>query len=263
MRLNQGQFGWVDLSTTDVEAAKTFYAGLFGWEYEDIPTPMGVDYTMCHLGGGLVAGLGPMPPGMADTGAPSTWNSYVIVKDVDATAATAVESGGAVVMPAMDIMTSGRMAMIAGPDGAVLGLWQPMEHQGADVFDVPGALAWNELQSRDLAAATGFLSSVFGWRWEAQSPGGMEYYVGHLDAKPGNTENCGAMTMPEGVPPEAPSMWVVYFAVADCVASAEQIPTLGGEVFLPPMEMGPGMFAGASDPTGAMFFFGDVFPDSV
>ena len=115
-------FGWVDLQTSDVAAAKAFYAGLFGWTYEDMPTPMGVDYTMCcdrRPDGGRA--WGPMPPDMAAAGAPSTWNSYVIVDDVDAVAGAAVAAGGSVVMPAMDVMTSGRMAMIAGPDGAVLG----------------------------------------------------------------------------------------------------------------------------------------------
>lgn len=259
MRLNQGQFGWVDLSTTDVDAAKAFYTGLFGWQYDDIPTPMGVDYTMCHLGGELVAGLGPMPPGMVDTGAPSTWNSYVIVKDVDAVAAAAVESGGAVVMPAMDIMTSGRMAMIAGPDGAVLGLWQPIEHQGADLVDVPGAVAWNELQSRDLDAAMTFLADVLGWRWESGSDD-MEYHICHVEGLE-RSGNGGAMPMPDGVPSEAPSMWVVYFGVADCDAAAGLVTSLGGELILPPMQMGPNRFAGAVDPTGAMFFFGS-FPPS-
>jgi predicted enzyme related to lactoylglutathione lyase len=90
----------------------------------------------------------------------------------------------------------------------------------------------------------------------------MEYYVGHVEGKPDDTSNCGAMNMPEGVPVEAPSMWVVYFAVADCTTSAEQVQVLGGQLFMPPMEMGPGKFAGAMDPTGAMFFFGDLFPES-
>mgnify|MGYP000305443853 CR=1 FL=1 len=31
-------------------------------------------------------------------------------------------------------MTSGRMAVVAEPSGAMLGLWQPRDHQGADVF---------------------------------------------------------------------------------------------------------------------------------
>jgi predicted enzyme related to lactoylglutathione lyase len=255
MRLAQGQFGWVDLSTTDVPAAKDFYAAFFGWQYEDVPTPIGLDYTMCRVDGQLVAGIGPMPPVMADAGVPSTWNSYVIVKDVDDVAAAAVEHGGAVVMPAMDIMTSGRMAMIAGPDSAVLGLWQPIEHQGAELFDAPGAVTWNELQSRSLEPSMTFLADVLGWRWERAS-GEMDYHLCHVDALEGDTSNGGAMNMPDGVPPEAPSMWVVYFAVADCDASAAQVSELGGELFLPPMEMGPNRFAGAADPTGGMFFFG-------
>lgn len=255
MRLAQGQFGWVDLATTDVAAAKRFYEGLFGWEYEDIPTPMGVDYTFCRVDGQLVAGLSPQSPGMADAGVPSTWNSYVMVQDVDATAAAVVEAGGAVVMPVMDVMTAGRMAMVTGPDGAVLGLWQPIEHQGAEVFDLPGALTWNELQSRDLESAMAFCSRVLGWRWE-RGVSEMEYHVCHVDGRTGDTANGGAMNMPDGVPAEAPSMWVVYFAVADCDSSVDLVTELGGEIFLAPMQMGANRFAGATDPTGAMFFFG-------
>lgn len=255
MKLKQGQFGWVDLSTTDVAAAKAFYAGLFGWQYEDMPTPMGVDYTMCRVRDKLVAGLGPMSPGMLDVGAPSTWNSYVIVKDVDEVAARTVEAGGAVVMPAMDVMTAGRMAMVAGPDGAVLGLWQPVEHQGAELFGEPGSLAWNELQSRDLAAGMRFLSDVLGWRWEPQGEA-MDYHICHVDDSGADSGNGGAMNMPDGVPPEAPSMWVVYFEVTDCDDSVRRLTELGGELFLPPMQMGPNRFAGGADPTGAMFFFG-------
>jgi len=261
MELAHGTFGWVDLQTSDVAAAKDFYSSFFGWTYEDLPTPMGVDYTMCHLDDQMVAGMGPQPPHLAAAGVPPMWNSYVFVEDVDAIVAAAEAAGGSVVMPPMDVMESGRMAMIASPDGAVLGVWQPIKHQGAEVFTAPGALAWNELQSRNLGPAREFLSSLFGWRWEAQNPGGMEYYVGHVDGKPKDTSNCGAMNMPESVPAEAPSMWIVYFAVADCNASAEAVAGLGGQLFMPPMEMGPGKFAGATDPTGAMFFFGS-FPDS-
>ena len=261
MRLHHGQFGWVDLGTTDVPSAKAFYGALFDWEFEDVPTPMGVDYTMCRRDGQLVAGMGPMPPAMVDAGAPPTWNSYVMVDDVDAVAAAVVGAGGAVVMPVMDVMTQGRMAMVTGPDDAVLGLWQPIEHQGAELVDQPGSVTWNELQSRKLEPTMEFLTAVLGWRWEPQQPpGGMEYFVCHVDSLSGDTSNGGAMHMPDGVPAEAPSMWVVYFAVSDCDVSAELATQLGGAVFLPPMDMGPGRFAGATDPTGAMFFFG-AFPE--
>lgn len=252
MRHPHGLFGWVDLAATDVDAAKAFYEGLFGWETEDIPTPMGPAYTMCRLDGQTVAGIGPQPPGMA--GMPSTWSSYVLVEDADAVCAAVPGAGGHVVMPAMDIMTEGRMAMVADPSGAVCGLWQPRDHEGAEVFNVPGSLTWNELQTRDLDAACAFYATVFGWRWEDAEDG---YRVAMLDVKAGDDKsNAGAMTMPPGVPDEVPSYWAVYFAVADCdegVARAEQ---LGASVFLPAMQMGPGRFAGLTDPTGGMVMIG-------
>jgi predicted enzyme related to lactoylglutathione lyase len=256
MRLPPGIFGWVDLATSDVDRAKDFYSGLLAWEFEAIPTPMGVPYTMCRLDGKQVAGIGPQPPGMAEAGVPPAWNSYVIVESADASTAAAVDAGGAVVMPAMDVMTQGRMAMIADPGGAVLGVWEPRDHQGAEVFNVPGALTWNELQTRDLASAMPFYESVFGWRWE-EVPDSGGYQVINLDTKEGpDTSNGGAMTLPEEVPPEVPCYWAVYFAVEDCEESTAMADRLGGKVFLPPMPMGPGMFSGIEDPAGAILFIG-------
>lgn len=257
MRYPQGQIGWADLSTTDVEAARAYYAGLFGWDSRVTPTPMGVDYTTFLLDGEQVAGMGPMPPDMAAAGVPTMWNAYVIVADADAVVADAVAAGGTVAMPTMDVMTEGRLAMVADPSGAVLGLWQPLDHQGAEVLDRSGSVVWNELQTRDLDAALPFYGTVFGWHWEDYD--GSGYQVATLDAKAGDDKTvAGAMTMPEGVPPEAPSMWLVYFGVDDCDTSAARSAELGGQVFLPPMDMGPGRFAGLIDPSGGMFMVGHM-----
>jgi predicted enzyme related to lactoylglutathione lyase len=258
MRLTPGTFGWVDLQTPDVAAAKAFYADLFDWTYQDLPTDMGPDYTNCFVGDDKVCGMGPLPPEMAAAGVPPSWTSYVFVEDADATAAAAQAAGGALTMPVMDVMDEGRMALLAAPDDSVIGIWQPKNHQGATLFDQPGAVTWNELQSRNLPAARDFFGSVFGWHWDRQ-PGDLEYWVSHVAAI---TEDVGgAMNMPDNVPPQAPSMWVVYFSVEDCESSAGRVSEVGGDLFLPPMEMGPGTFAGATDPTGAMFFFGS-FPES-
>jgi predicted enzyme related to lactoylglutathione lyase len=252
MRQPHGLIGWVDLSSTDVDASKAFYGPLLSWEFEDVPTPMGPAYTMCRLEGRLVAGIGPQPPGMA--GMPSVWSSYVLVTDVDALCASVPGAGGAVLMPPMDVMTQGRMAMVADPTGAVVGLWQPREHEGAEVFNVPGALTWNELQSRDLDAACAFYEAILPWRFEAGQDDGYRMIV--LDAKEGDDKsNGGAMSMPPGVPDEVPSYWAVYFAVADCDAALARATELGAEVFLPTMEMGPMRFGGVTDPTGASVMF--------
>jgi predicted enzyme related to lactoylglutathione lyase len=254
----EGLFGWVDLSATDVDAAQAFYGGLFGWTFEDVPTPMGPSYTMCSLDGRVVAGIGPQPPGMEEAAVPSMWNSYVIVGDVEATCEAATAAGGQVVMPAMDVMTQGRMAVLLDPSGAAVGLWQPIDHSGAEVFNVAGSLSWNELQSRDLDAALPFYEQVFGWRFTDGHEAGYRQII--LDTKEGDDPyNGGAMAMPPGVPDEAPSFWAVYFAVADCHRAVQQLTELGGTVVVPPMEMGPGTFAGFTDPTGAFAFVG-AFP---
>jgi predicted enzyme related to lactoylglutathione lyase len=261
MNLTHGLFGWVDNTSPNVEASRAFYEGLFGWTSTDTPMPGGPAYTQFYKDGQLVAGLGPMPDEMLAAGVPSTWNSYVIVTDADEIAKATEAAGGQVVMPVMDIMTEGRMALISDPSGATLGIWQPLDHQGAELFNEPGSLTWNELQSRDLERAKAFYSDVFGWRWVDGEVPDAEYYVGNLDTKTGDDKsNCGAMPMPDMVPATVPSMWMVYFAVADCDASVARAQELGATLFFPPMDMGPGRFAGVTDPVGAMFFFGAMPP---
>ncbi len=251
----EGLIGWVDLSTTDVAAATSFYSELFGWTTEDIPTPMGPAYTMASKDGLLVAGIGPQPPGSAARGSASMWNSYVIVQDLDAICGAVPGAGGQVVMAPMDVMSEGRMAVVMDPSGAVIGVWQPIDHQGAQVFNVPGALTWNELQSRDLAAAIPFYEQLFGWRFEDLD--GSGYTMIMLDTKPGEDKSNGAaMSTPAGVPDEVPSCWLVYFAVEDCDAAVARAVGLGASVFLPAMQMGPGRFAGLTDPTGASLMLG-------
>ena len=46
-----GAFCWVELGTTDVDAAKSFYGGLFGWTPEDMPMGPDQNYTMLKLAG--------------------------------------------------------------------------------------------------------------------------------------------------------------------------------------------------------------------
>ncbi len=257
MRYPNGLFGWVDLMTRDTAKATEFYEGLFGWTHVDQPTPMGPPYTQFFNDGELVCGMSPMMPGVPDE-VGAFWNSYVIVEDADATLAKVAEAGGTVSMPAMDVMDQGRMAMVADPSGAVVGIWQPNQHQGADVFNKPGTLTWNELQSRAAKAVLPFYEQVFGWEWtDGPSP---DYWVATVPAKQSEDKsNAGAMMMPPNVPPEAPNVWMIYFAVEDCDTSMAAAQELGGQVFLPAMQMGPGKFGGLVDPTGGMFFLGS-FP---
>jgi predicted enzyme related to lactoylglutathione lyase len=258
MRYPHGFPGWVDLSTTDQQAATDFYTGLFQWTAEEMPTGTGSTYTMLSLDGRLVCGLGPQAPG-TPPGVPPSWTTYVLVGDLDEIVAATPGAGGDVLMPALDVLASGRMAMVSDPSGAVLGLWQPRDHQGADVFNEPGSVCWNELQSRDLAAALPFYEELFGWRWERTGESGEEYFVAHLDAKGARAEGvdtsvAGAMVTPEGVPEAVPSTWGIYLAVASLDASVATARDLGAQVVVEPMEFSSGRFAALADPQGAVFY---------
>ena len=80
-----GTFCWVELGTSDSEAAKSFYTQLFGWEFQD--NPMGPDmvYTMLKLNGKDVGGLYKLMPDMVAQGIPPHWMSYVAVTNADET----------------------------------------------------------------------------------------------------------------------------------------------------------------------------------
>lgn len=245
-------FGWVDTFTSNPDRATAFYTALFGWDAYDRTDDMGAHYVQFFLNGQLVAGLSPMPPEMSAEGLLPQWVSYVMVEDADATCAAVRAAGGQVMMAPMDVTDQGRLANIMDPSGGMVGVWQPYQHEGADAFNIPGALTWNELQTRDLASALPFYEQVFGWRWvDGTAPG---YKVAMLDSKPGDDKsNAGAEDMPVYVPEEVPAVWLVYFAVEDAVGTAEDALALGGKVFMKPTSNERSVTAGILDPNGGRF----------
>ena len=112
-----GTFSWADLATTDPTGAKAFYAGLFGWECEDLPVGEGGTYTMCRLDGKNVAALSGQRDEERAQGVPPHWNNYVTVHDLDERAARIAELNGSLMMPPFDVMDAGRMAVATDPTG--------------------------------------------------------------------------------------------------------------------------------------------------
>ena len=145
---------WVDLLTTDPDRSRQFYGRLFGWTVED----PGEDYGgyVNFLSEGIhVAGC---MRNDGSAGVPDLWSVYLATDDAEATVARAVEHGGQVMVPAMDVMTLGRMAVIVDVGGAVIGMWQPGEHRGFGIIGEPGAPAWFELHTRDVRRQPRLLS---------------------------------------------------------------------------------------------------------
>jgi uncharacterized protein len=237
-----GTFAWAELQTTDADAAKAFYRGLFGWEAEDTPIGDGGVYTMLRLDG---KDVGALYAGQQE-GMPPFWGSYVSVEDADVGAERAKDLGGKVLAGPFDVMRAGRMAVIQDPQDAFFMVWQPYEHFGATLVNAPGALVWNELSSPDLDASTAFYTSLFGW---AISPleGSPEPY---LWIRNGETANGGIRELREpGVPPH----WLPYFGTEDVDDALAQGERLGGSTLAGPIDISIARIAVVRDPQGAAF----------
>lgn len=113
---------WTELMTKDAAKAKAFYTGMFPWKAEAMPgSPM--DYTVFKRGD---TGVGGMLQITQEMGAiPSHWLPYFQVDDCDAKVAKALSLGGAVIMPAQDIPTVGRFAILKDGQGAVFAIIKP------------------------------------------------------------------------------------------------------------------------------------------
>ena len=239
-----GTPSWADLASPDVDASVAFYGDLFGWVAPELPPEAG-GYRMFELRGVPVAGAAPiMMPGQ-----PPAWTTYVSVEDADASIAKAKASGATVFVEPMDVLDVGRMAVFADPTGAACAVWQPKAHPGAGLVNEPGALTWNELSTRDTAAAAAFYAAVFGWEAATTDMGDMEYTEWRLDGNPVG----GMMPMPAEVPAEVPAYWLTYFATADCDDTVGRASAAGATVLVPPTDIPPGRFAVLVDPAGATF----------
>ena len=244
-----GTFCWVELGTSDTDAAKNFYSQLFGWEFQD--NPMGPDmvYTMLKLNGKDVGGLYKLMPDMVSQGIPPHWLSYVLVNNADEATEKAKAAGATIMNGPFDVPNAGRMAVIKDPADAVFAIWQSREHKGGGIFNVPGALTWNELGTRDTEKAGEFYSNVFGWTRESLTGGPIEYTI----FKNGDRGNGGMYKMTPEMGP-IPPHWLAYFAVDDCDARVQKATDLGGSVMKPAEDIpNVGRFAILNDPQGAAF----------
>lgn len=245
-----GTFGWVDYATADLDAAKSFYGELFHWSLDDGGTTSGGDpYVMARLNGKDVGGLMKLSAEQVQMGVPPHWNSYVAVDDVDAAAAHVAELGGEVHAGPMDLPEAGRIAAVADPTGAVFLLWTPSDTVGSVLVNEPNTFCWNELYTNDLDAAEKFYTDLFGWTSKrASSSEGTPLVELYNGERPAATMMA---IQPEWGP--MPSVWGVYFAVADCEDAIARAKDLGATVPLEPRDIPPGRFAVVQDPQGASF----------
>ena len=245
-----GTFCWADLGTTDADAAKAFYTGVFGWEAVDAPAGEAGTYTTFKLEGQDVAALYEMGEEERASLTPH-WSSYISVEDVDSLAPRVLELGGEVLAHPFDVMQSGRMTALRDPTGAAVHLWQPRSQAGAGRVNDTGCMVWNELATPDPARARDFFTQLLGWDLEPEESG-----YGIIKNKGGL--NGGIRPPQDG----EPTHWLVYFTAENVDDTIKKIRETGGSVIAGPIDTPVGRVAAVRDPQGAAFalFQGEVDP---
>jgi predicted enzyme related to lactoylglutathione lyase len=243
-----GTPNWTDCATNDLGACEQFYATVFGWTADRATASDGESYSVQRLEGEMVAGIYELNQQMRSMGVSPHWGTYIEVDDVDATLELVKAQGGTVRDGPFEEPEVGRFAIIQDPVGAYLRLWHSAPQHGGEVFNVPGAMIWNELNTKEPEKAAEFYAKVLGVEIETLN-GPTSYTILKVDGRP----VAGILrTTPEMG--ECPPSWDVYFASSDVDDTARRVVTAGGKALREPFDIpGVGRMAVLQDPQGAVF----------
>jgi predicted enzyme related to lactoylglutathione lyase len=241
-----GKFIWHDLMTTDLEADKRFYSGLFGWTYEQRRGPNGKPYTLAKSGDRFVAGMvvEQRPKDGSDI---SRWLGYLSIPDVGLAIKKNGAAGGSTVVEQLEISDFVRVAAIIDPQGAVLGLAQSSIGDPDDSdAGKSGRVVWDELLASDTVTAARFYKELAGYKVDVQQRNGGEYTLLIADG----VKRAGILKNPlDGVEP----LWLTYFGVQDVMETTAKVSALGGRVLLSPAaDIRHGKLALVVGPSGAL-----------
>ncbi|MGH3922479.1 MAG: VOC family protein, partial [Pseudonocardiaceae bacterium] len=216
---------WVDLAVPDIAAAQEFYTAVFGWTYSDAGEEYG-HYQMCRRDGHVAAGIGPLQ----SEEQPVTWTTYFASDAVDSTAKQITENGGMLLAEPFDVPGAGRMCLAIDPQGAAFGVWQAAGSIGAEIYNEPGSLVWNEAGVPDPDAARQFYAAVFGYSYQPVEGAGA-YTTFHREGDP-----LGGVGGLDDRPPGASPHWLAYFMVADADAAVSAATERGATVLSGPLD---------------------------
>ena len=117
-----------EIHVTDVDRAKAFYAGLFGWTFSAMPGAEDMGYHLAEgedFGQGKTLTVGMMrradarpAPGSPIRGGTMTFE----VADVDERYGWALDNGGSEALPPTDMPGVGRFAYVEDGEGNVVGM---------------------------------------------------------------------------------------------------------------------------------------------
>jgi uncharacterized protein len=108
---------WNELATSDVERDKSFFAEMFGWEYETDDR----GYTTIRNAGSRNGGIREQTE--SERTREPGWLPYIAVESADDAARQAEQLGGRGLVPTTEI-SIGRLAVVADPQGAAFAVFE-------------------------------------------------------------------------------------------------------------------------------------------
>ena len=250
-----GKFVWADLVTDDVAAARTFYAGLFGWTFRDVG-----DYAIAANDERPVCGMfqRPRPPGRPD--ARPRWFGYISVANVGRAERAVTRAGGRVVAAARKFPERGEQAILTDPEGAVFGVIKSSSGDPEDFLAEPGDWIWAQLLCRDASKAGEFYRDIAGYEVVENTTSGR---LSDLVLSSKGFARATVRAIP-AANREVSSGWLPFVRVKSVTESVALAKTLGGKAVLEPRaDRAEGRVAVVADPTGAAIGLLEWSPDAL
>jgi len=237
-----GKFVWADLFTSDYDRSRDFYVELFGLEWRPLKAPP-EPYGLFYLDGVPVAGLvyRKAPDGNETYG---RWIHYLSVPDVAAGEALLLSRGGRQVIPRQSYPQRGEFAIVAGPDGALVGLMRSSSGDPGDYRAETGDFIWRELFTANVAESAQLYADLCRCLAYPRDDAPGRYLLASQDY-------LRAAISPLEDPVDTAPGWLGYVRVADVAAISRRALELGGQVVLAPTaEFAGGTLAIIRDPAG-------------
>lgn len=128
MSEKHGAVWWTELGTRDVDKALAYYGEICGWAFESMPME-GATYHVGKHGERPIIGIMDLADMQGAEGVPPHWLSYFAVDDLDGAVAKTREMGGDIRREPFDVPGVGKIAIVADPTGAVMGLITPADSE--------------------------------------------------------------------------------------------------------------------------------------